>query len=165
MADTASDNGTSAPLAARSAQRSARSANTPPGIFLLRAMDRAPAMARHQIIRRGTRHGANGRYSIRSQLLQRRRLYAARRIHAGLVRWRASRALLQRRCVHAEVGPELGDPAFSLGENAREKFSVVAGTRPRCPKRGRVPATTENFSRAFSPSEKAGSPSSGPTSA
>src|SRR5436309_5647744 len=120
MADAASNNGTSAQLAARSAQRSTRSADTPPGIFLLRAMDRAPAMARHQIVRRGTRRGANGRYSIRRQLLQRRCFRAAGRIHAGLVRWRTSRALLQRRPVHAEVGPELGYSALSLGQNVRE---------------------------------------------
>ena len=49
---------------------------TPRKLFLLRAMDRTPAMARRQNVRRATRRGANGRYSIRCQLLQRRRFRA-----------------------------------------------------------------------------------------
>src|SRR6266404_9613636 len=82
--------------------------------FPLRAMDRARTMVGCQKLRGRKRDRADGRYSVRRQLLQRGRVRSTGAVRSRLVRWRSPGNALQRRQIHPKVGTELGHSTVSL---------------------------------------------------
>src|SRR2546423_8782520 len=95
-------------------------------IFPLRPMDRRAAVAKRPVVCGRAWSRADGRHPVRGESLQRGCLLASGPIRDGLVRWRATGAVLQGRRVHPKMGTKLGDPALPLGRNADAKPRLVA---------------------------------------